>query len=160
MIYRLDYLYSDFAKTALEGAQRHFTGCPDDMTVVLKGHLMVEKLMRDFCVSQLPNPEYFVKAKLGFSQLALITRSIAVCPSVEDDGGWLWGAVNRLNSVRNLYAHNLDPDAGKLEGELEKLRCSLNSIQSVEEPDWAGRMSWFVGMFSTYMYLSAQENSE
>ncbi|WP_301886035.1 hypothetical protein [Pseudomonas aeruginosa] len=58
MDYYLDYIFSEFSRTAMDGAEKHFTGNPDDLTVILKGHLIVEKLMRDFCMSLLPNPDH------------------------------------------------------------------------------------------------------
>ncbi|HCE7279655.1 TPA: hypothetical protein NH071_003918 [Pseudomonas aeruginosa] len=64
------------------------------------------------------------------------------------------GAVKRLNVVRNIYAHHLEPDAEKLEEELEKLRLSLRAVEVDKEPDWAHRISGLVGAFSTYIYLS------
>ncbi|HEJ1242925.1 TPA: hypothetical protein SLU54_002358 [Pseudomonas aeruginosa] len=154
MDYYLDYIFSEFSQTAMDGAEKHFTGNPDDLTVILKGHLIVEKLMRDFCMSLLPNPDHFARAKLSFSQLVSITRALAVCPNPDVDDSWIWGAVNRLNYVRNIYAHQLEPDAEKLEEELEKLRLSLRAVEADKEPDWAHRISGFVGAFSTYIYLS------
>lgn len=64
------------------------------------------------------------------------------------------GAVKRLNVVRNIYAHHLEPDAEKLEEEFEKLRLSLRAVEADKEPDWAHRISGLVGAFSTYIYLS------
>lgn len=162
MSHILDYFYSEFCDTAIGGMGRHFSGAPDNLTVVLKGHLIVEKLMRDFCSIVVPNYEFFEKAELNFQKLTFITRSLIIHPAPHVDVSWLWGAVNSLNRIRNIYAHHLEPESGKLEKELEKFKLSLRVFEEegAPEQEFVHRVTNFISAFSGYLLLVAQKHSE
>jgi len=95
---------------------KHFPPDLDDESMILKAHLLVESLMRDFCTSSVPHPERLKEAKFQFHQVLSLAR--ALCPR---DGKFLdlcdvlWGVALNLNQLRNAMAHELEPDPQKIE---------------------------------------------
>lgn len=78
----------------------------DDVLIVLKGHLLVEELMREYCANRIPNPSHLDAARLTFIQILCLSQALS-----ENDGPhWLWGAARKLNSLRNMLAHRLAPE--------------------------------------------------
>jgi hypothetical protein len=73
---------------------------------VLKAHLLAEEVLYRFIESQAHRPEALGEARLGFAQLIALCRSFHTY-SKED--WWGWAALKKLNSLRNLLAHNLEP---------------------------------------------------
>ena len=74
------------------------------MPLVLKGHLLVEHLLTEFICSKLPQPGFLENAQLRFPQRAALARSLG--PLGPSD--WVWSALDKVNSVRNALAHNLE----------------------------------------------------
>src|SRR5258708_10768148 len=86
----------------------------DDLTIiVLKGHLLVEEALVDLANCALPHPQYL--PEFMFHKLACVVR--AAVPHKSDDV--CWNLIFKLNSVRNDYAHNLEPP--KLQNHLHEL---------------------------------------
>lgn len=77
----------------------------DSTLVILKGHLLLERLVRRFIRSRFPNSSAF-KDK-AFSAHQCIQIAEAMCLSAEEPE-WLWKQVKELNSIRNDLAHKLD----------------------------------------------------
>jgi len=78
----------------------------DEALMVLKGHLLVEQLLRAFCtkhvfvdVDEPPRVQFFT----------LYWAARAAC--YDESIGWAWRAANQLNSIRNDLAHQLTPKA-------------------------------------------------
>lgn len=77
----------------------------DELTVILKGHLLIEEQLRAITRSLVANPQHFDNARLTFSNSLHLARAIAghfsesVC----------WSAAERLNAVRNRLAHQAEP---------------------------------------------------
>jgi hypothetical protein len=74
--------------------------------VILKGHLILEEELNRVVEAQFKHPEYIQKGNFRFSQLVRIAKAIYF----SQDKSWLWGAINKLNDVRNDYAHSLEPE--------------------------------------------------
>ena len=77
----------------------------DETLIVLKGHLLIEDLMREYCASKVDKSSELEKAKLTFPQVSYLTRSL----QKYEAPSWVWGAVSKLNGLRNGLAHNLTP---------------------------------------------------
>lgn len=78
----------------------------DPTYLVLKAHLLIEEVLFRFIESQAHRPGSLSEARLGFAQL------IALCKSFHrysKEDWWGWAAHKKLNSLRNLLAHNLEP---------------------------------------------------
>lgn len=92
-------------------ALKHFANELDDQVMVLKAHLWLEGMLRDFCIRSVPTPKHLQGARLTFKQIFLLAR--ALNPSSVAIN--VWPAVNHLNSLRNAMAHELEPSAEKIE---------------------------------------------
>ena len=86
-----------------------FPRFPDDgdlTLVVLKGHLILEEELNAAVRSRVTQPQFLAQAELEFDQLLALAKSHYFA----EPSGWVWGAAKKLNSIRNLYAHNLEPE--------------------------------------------------
>jgi len=90
---------------------KHFPSGADLTLQVLKGHLLVEELLREIFSLQLPFPEA-LKGNRGTSfechQIICLVQAITLHSDKEP---WLWDAAKRLNGIRNDLAHKLEPKA-------------------------------------------------
>ena len=77
----------------------------NETLILLKGHLLVEDLMREYCESKVENSSQLEKARLSFPQVLHLTRAL----QKYETSSWVWGAVAKLNGLRNSFAHNLTP---------------------------------------------------
>lgn len=79
----------------------------DDPTyLVLKAHLLAEEVLLRFIERQAYRPRFLSDARLGFAQLVALSRSFH---RYNKEDWWAWAALKKLNSLRNLLAHNLEP---------------------------------------------------
>lgn len=78
----------------------------DRTTTVVTGHLLVEQRLRSLAATVFSNPKYVnpKKSKLSFNELIELVQPAAPQPDNSS-----WKVVKKLNKVRNLYAHNLEP---------------------------------------------------
>jgi hypothetical protein len=75
--------------------------------ILLKGHLLVEELLRNYIDRKLPNPDQFKHDQFSFSKILMLCR--ALTPTKVRS--WSFDAAKKLNAVRNKVAHELDsPD--------------------------------------------------
>lgn len=82
---------------------------PGDFTFsILKAHLVIEEVLREYLAHVLPKPEALRGARLAFAQLLAVSQ--ATSPNIDVDD-WMWVAISKLNQLRNLLAHNLTPAA-------------------------------------------------
>jgi hypothetical protein len=80
---------------------------PQDPTyLVLKAHLLAEEVLYRFIDSCAHRPGALSEARLGFAQLVALCRSFH---SYSKEDWWGWAALSKLNSLRNLLAHKLEP---------------------------------------------------
>lgn len=77
----------------------------DETSIVLKGHLLVEDLMREFCASKMAKEGELEKARLSFSQITSLTKALQPYEALP----WVWTAVDKINTLRNRLAHRLTP---------------------------------------------------
>jgi len=85
---------------------------PDDADLtlqVLKGHLLVEEILRDIFELLLSDPSA-LRGDRGTSfechQIICLVQAMSEHSRGE---AWLWFAAKRLNGIRNDLAHNLEP---------------------------------------------------
>lgn len=91
----------------LERLVRFLKPSAEDPTyLVLKAHLLAEEVLFRFIESQAYRPGFLSEARLGFAQLIALGRSLH---RYSKDDWWGWAAHKKLNSLRNLLAHNLAP---------------------------------------------------
>lgn len=87
----------------LEEFGKHLPVGRDDELLVLKGHLLIERMLERFLYQNLESPEYLESARLSFAQKLAIVSALRSDP----DAKWLWDACSSLNRLRNDLAHSL-----------------------------------------------------
>jgi hypothetical protein len=87
--------------------------------VVLKGHLLIEELLYAIVERAVKHPESLEHAGLRFFQLAHLARAIAY----EDRLRPVWDAILAINTLRNMFAHDLE--TSKLEANLRLFARSV-----------------------------------
>lgn len=91
--------------------EKHFPEGADLTLQVLKGHLLVEELLREILGLLLAHPDA-LKGNRGTSfechQVICLVQAISTHST---DEPWIWDAAKRLNGIRNDLAHNLEPKA-------------------------------------------------
>jgi hypothetical protein len=88
---------------SFEQFRKHLPLGKDDELLILKGHLLLERLLTRFLGRNLPRADRLAQANLRFANKLAIASSLRADPS--DD--WLWEAVAAFNSLRNELAHQL-----------------------------------------------------
>ncbi len=80
---------------------------------MLKGHLLVEELLRGYIDCKLPNPAAFKHDQFSFAKVLILCRALA--PTKVQS--WAFDATKKLNDARNEVAHELD--SPKMQSKLE-----------------------------------------
>lgn len=73
--------------------------------LLLRGHLLIEVLLRRFLESRAKNSSALNDARLTFNQVLCLVRS----RFKKGDAAKLWPHLAELNRIRNTLAHRLDP---------------------------------------------------
>jgi hypothetical protein len=99
----------------------HISSIEDESLLILKGHLLMESALRDYCKSKTINPEAFDGARLSFAQLLKLTQAFR---GQLDGDSWVWSVLKNMNTLRNQIAHQLDNNE-TLKSNKEKLFSSF-----------------------------------
>ena len=118
-----------------DASSRYYKHLPsaDDMTLLLlKGHLLVEELLRQLLDTALANPAALRDARLETHQCVCLAEALfdGRAPS------WLWEALRKLNGIRNKLAHNLEPiglddKISDFQNYVEKHRSKAPGLRSI-----------------------------
>lgn len=83
---------------------QHLPWKGDTLSVLLKGHLLVEELVGAYL-------EQKIGAKALRDADLIFYQAICLAEALDDNPAriWLWGAVKKLNKLRRQLAHNLEP---------------------------------------------------
>jgi hypothetical protein len=108
------------SKSPAEEISKHLDKTDDQVLLILYAHLLIEERLRDIVAQVCREPQELPAARLSFSQVMFLCRSII---GRRDEPPWEF--VRRLNEARNRIVHRLDP--GDLDGLLvsviERLRA-------------------------------------
>ena len=77
----------------------------DQLLVILKGHLLIEELLRRIVDERMKKPQALCSVRFECSHIVAIAE--AMCAAETED--WIWGALRNLNKLRNDIAHELEP---------------------------------------------------
>jgi hypothetical protein len=79
----------------------------EDLTLlILKGHLLIERVIEEFIAVHIADREAFREARLSsFQKIQLAIAIDGRLPPEDDDG--FWDAVKQMNKLRNTLAHKL-----------------------------------------------------
>jgi hypothetical protein len=151
----------EFSKKHDQRFEKHFTSQMDDMTLILKCHLMLEEMLRDFCSEMVPQPQFLKDSRFTFAQILDLSR--ALYPADIKLGGLveLWSLCERLNRIRNMMAHALDPDSTKLDGHKAAI---VEAVRSRGEGDTAslefvGCLTYILGAFSLILQVGVTHHN-
>lgn len=100
----------DTSENDWQRIEQYFPNSADLTLQVLKGHLLVEELLRQIFEQLLAHPEA-LRGSSGTSfechQVICLVEAITPDSNMEP---WVWSAAKRLNNLRNSLAHNLEPE--------------------------------------------------
>jgi hypothetical protein len=117
--------FENESKPDLDKFLDHFPHEGDLTIQLLKGHLLVEELLREIFKLQLPFPDALIGNKgASFSCHQIICLVEAITPHSQVMP-WIWLAAKKLNNIRNDLAHNLSPEG--LESKISDLVKYVNS---------------------------------
>jgi len=127
-------------------------GKKDETLIVLKGHLLLEDILREFCAAQVKNKDALEQAKLSFMQILHLTKAFHEL-KIQD---WILGGLNNVNTLRNMLAHNLEPERyiKKREEFINHIRSSMTDASIYEDLSLAHE-HLAVSIFFLYSGLSA-----
>jgi hypothetical protein len=77
----------------------------DLISLVLRGHLVMEELLFSAVAAHCPNAAHLKAANLRFPQVVALLRALDKLPAVPN---WLWAALSELNTLRNSLAHRIE----------------------------------------------------
>ncbi|ARU87844.1 hypothetical protein B9K09_07635 [Pseudomonas sp. M30-35] len=119
---------------------------------VLKGHLLIEELIWSLIRSKVVSSSELEKTRFSFEQLTYLARAL----SGDSGDSWVWDSVKKLNRIRNLLAHRLEPK--NLNVKLSELYISIQKGLSEEKEissiALVGELHWYLG--ALYLSLSAR----
>lgn len=105
--------------------RRHLSNLRDVTLIVLKGHLLAEEQLNEWLSLQLSNPGALTAGRFSFSQRLCLARALVRQGHCDD----LFDHVGKLNTLRNKFAHRLEPDQLDLQ-----IKNFLRGIESPAAP--------------------------
>jgi hypothetical protein len=99
---------------------RHLPTEGDLSLIVLKGHLLIEELLHALVQSSVPHPSSLDHANLSFHDIACVAESLFF----EERHEHIWKSIHALNTLRNAYAHHIEPP--KLDDLLTNLGIAMS----------------------------------
>lgn len=118
----------ELTEKIIKNTTLHISKIEDEDLLILKGHLLIESALRDYCKSKTIKHDAFDKAKLSFSQLLHLAQALK--GELENEK-WLWGVLKNINTLRNQTAHQLD-NQESFESNKFKLFNSFNPKEILE----------------------------
>ena len=121
----------------------------DPVLIILKGHLLIERLVRQFINSMLPNPKAFEKCGFNAAQCIAIAESMCL---ENEEPAWLWRQVKDLNSIRNKLAHTLDGE--NIEQRIDSFVSTVSNAQKLKNKSLTNVIARLYGMVKGLCDLS------
>ena len=101
----------------------------DQETMILKAHILTERFLVQFLKKASKNEKVFDDERFTYKHLLSISRSY----HAPEEKLWLWELLNKLNKIRNSFAHTLENEA--LENEInEFVRITLLRLEKEKVP--------------------------
>ena len=80
---------------------------PDEELRIIKGHILIEEVLFELIKIKMSKPKVIENARLSFSQALTIVEGMYFQEELQIP--WLYRATEKLNRLRNKFAHNIDP---------------------------------------------------
>jgi len=124
----------------------------DPVLIILKGQLLLEKLVRKFIDSRLPNPAALEKQQFTAAQCIAIAESMCLD---NDEPKWLWMQIKELNTIRNKLAHSLDNQS--LEVRINNFVSTVSNAQKLRSKSISTVIARLYGMLKGLCDLSVSD---
>ncbi|MCU7810454.1 MAG: hypothetical protein KZQ77_04355 [Candidatus Thiodiazotropha sp. (ex Notomyrtea botanica)] len=95
--------------------------------IILKGHLLIERLLDKYLYINLEQPNKLNNARLTFTQKTALVSAMHHDTKCD----WLWSNIKLFNQLRNELSHNLESD--KLIKLLENFNVSVETSPEHKE---------------------------
>jgi hypothetical protein len=151
----------EFSKKHDKRFEKHFSSQMDDITLILKCHLMLEEMLRDFCSEMVSQPQFLKDSRFTFAQILDLSR--ALYPADLKLGGMveLWSLCEKINRIRNIMAHALDPDSSKLDSHkatiIEAVR--LRGEGNTSALEFVGCLMYVLSAFSLVLQVGVTHHN-
>ena len=76
--------------------------------ILLKGHLLIEELLQKMVESFVRCPDELPAAKFTFHHRLCLAKALRN-PAIHPELNWVWDGVQKINTLRNLMVHKLNP---------------------------------------------------
>lgn len=120
--------------------------------IVLRGHLLIEKFVRTFIQSRLPNPAAFERGR--FDTFKCIALAESMCLDNKEPK-WLWNQIRELNTIRNKLAHSLPNE--EVEERIKKFVTTVSNNQNLKERHITNVIARLYGMMKGLCELSEEK---
>lgn len=87
----------------------------DPVLVLLRGHLLIEELLIEIIESRCKHPQVLKDARLSFFQVLRLAQALSTPKQISKLSKELskeldlWSNIEKVNRVRNVLAHTLEP---------------------------------------------------
>ena len=136
----------------------HLPKSGDEEMSVLKSHLLVEELLNKLIEQGVKHPKYLKTARLSFTQKISLSRSLS--PHFLAEQTWIWGAIKKLNAIRNKLAHGLSSDKATalLNDYISFVKKHNENFSKIPVTKKFGRVH--IANFFVFTYLSGFVNAD
>ena len=124
----------------------------DPALIILKGQLLIERQVRKFIDSRLPNPKAFQKQTFNAAQCIAIAESMCLDRKEPE---WLWKQVKELNVIRNKLAHTLGNE--NIDKRINSFVSTISNAQKLESKSISRAISRLYGMVKGLCDLSESD---
>ena len=139
--------------TAYNELTDHLPSVNDDPAlIILKGQLLIERQVRKFINSRLPNAKALEKQSFSAAQCIAIAESMCLDNKEPE---WLWKQIKELNAIRNKYAHTLGDE--NIEKRINNLVSTVSNAQKLESKTIVGVISRLYGMLKGLCEVSESD---
>ncbi|MBK2258143.1 hypothetical protein [Francisella philomiragia] len=124
----------------------------DPVLIILKGQLLIERKVRKFINSRLPNPDALQKQTFSAAQCIAIAESMCLD---QEEPVWLWKQIKELNAIRNKLAHTLNDE--NIDKRINSFVSTVNNVQKLNSKSIVGAIARLYGMLKGLCELSESD---
>ncbi|MBK2094025.1 hypothetical protein [Francisella philomiragia] len=124
----------------------------DPILIILKGQLLIERKVRKFINSRLPNPDALQKQTFSAAQCIAIAESMCL---YQEEPVWLWKQIKELNAIRNKLAHTLNDE--NIDKRINSFVSTVNNVQKLNSKSIVGAIARLYGMLKGLFEISESD---
>jgi len=84
---------------------RHILPNKDIVTIILKAHLYIEKLIEDILISSLAEPKIILKKNISFAKKVDLLEALGINNQIQSN---ITKELRTTNKIRNNFVHNIE----------------------------------------------------